>query len=87
MVKEKLRIQISEINPDALIFDNPSFDNSIIGISSTGRVIYDLEKMVEELSEEDNMQEEDARDFIDFNTLRTIPYIGENSPIVLENLL
>jgi hypothetical protein len=42
--------------------------------------------MVEYLMEEDDMTEEEAIEFIDYNTLRTVPYI-ENPPIIMMPML
>lgn len=76
-----------------IVFDNPDFDSAIIGISTDGcvvydynLVVYDYNLMVEHLSLEDNMSREDAADFIDYNTIRTLPYIGHGAPIIV-NLL
>ncbi len=51
--------------------------------------MYDYDKMVEYLVETDNMSEEDAMEFIDYNTIRSLPYY-QGAPIVfrsLENLI
>lgn len=87
MVKEELRKYINEENEDALLFDNPSFDNSIIGMSTDGRVIYSLHKMVEELATEDEIAFDEALEFIDYNTIRALIYISDsNKPIILDDL-
>ena len=36
--------------------------------------------------DEDDMTYEDAIDFISYNTLRALPYAGENGPIVLRSI-
>lgn len=85
MVNKEIRDYIAETNEEAVLFDNPSFDGSISGISTTGRVIYVYEKMVAELAAEDNISWEEAEDFINYNTLRAIPYCdSEYAPIVME---
>jgi hypothetical protein len=68
---------------DAVVFDNPEFDAAIIGVSEDGRAIYDYNKMVAHLMETDGMSELEAVEFIDYNTLRAIPYAGEHAPIVM----
>ena len=70
---------------DAIVFDNPSYEDAIIGTSHDDRVVYSFEKMVECLMKEDSMSYDDAVDFIEYNTLRAIPYFGERAPIVLMN--
>lgn len=66
------------------VFSNPSFNNSIIGISYDNRVIYDYDLMIEDLMEEESIDFEDALEFIEYNTLRALPYMGDNAPIILD---
>ena len=69
---------------NALHFNNPSFDNSIIAVDYYGRLIYDYDLMVEELINTDKMDNEDAVDFIDYNTLRSLDYQSSTmKPIVI----
>ena len=35
-----------ELPDDAIVFDNHAYDNSIIGVSLDGRIIYSFESMV-----------------------------------------
>ena len=67
---------------DAIVYDNPSYDSAIIGISDDGRVIYDYEMMIQSLVTDDNMSEEDAADFVSYNSIRAAEYIP-NGPIVM----
>ena len=39
--------------------------------------------MISHLMDVDDMTEMDAADFIDYNTIRSIPYAGEYAPIVM----
>jgi len=58
------------------------FDQAIIGLCiecSPARVVYDKQKMVEILMKEDEMPEEDAIDFLEYNTWNA--YVGEGTPI------
>jgi hypothetical protein len=73
----------SELDDDAIVFDNPSFDHSIIGITTDGKAVYDYEKMVTELMNDDDIGEQEAIDWIEYNTLRAIPYAGEMAPVVM----
>lgn len=83
MVDIKELMEYSEIHEETLRFDSPSFDTAIVGIDYFGRLIYDYDRMIAELMEADNITEEEAIDFIDYNTIRSIPYYGEYAPIVL----
>lgn len=72
------------ISEDALRFENPSFDNSIVAVDYDGRLIYDYDLMVEELMKQDDMSGEEAIDFISYNTLRSLDYITDKKkPIVI----
>lgn len=69
---------------NALRFDNPSFDNSIIAVDYYGRLIYDYDLMVEELMKNNNISGEEAIDFIGYNTLRSLDYQSDiMKPIVI----
>lgn len=39
--------------------------------------------MVESLMEEDGMEYSEAIEFIEYNTIRAIPYMGGRGPIIL----
>lgn len=85
MEDKELRKAISKYaeENDTTIIMLDFFDKSIIGISHSHCLIYDYDKMVEELMEDDNCSAEDAIDFIEYNTLRSIPYMEGNKPIVI----
>jgi len=72
-----------ELDEDSIVFDRPAFDNSIIAITTDGRAVYDYHKMVVELMEDDGISEEEAIDWIEYNTLRAIQYAGDMAPIVV----
>ena len=71
---------------DAVVFDNPDFDDAIIGVTDDSRVVYDYDKMIESLMKQDGITELEAIEFIDYNTMRAIPYAGECAPIVMYRL-
>ena len=73
-----------EIEEGIIMLDRPAFDNSIVGITDTGRLVYDQKKMIEELMEDEDWTEAEAWDWMDYNTMRAIPYMGEGRPIIIE---
>ena len=81
MVNKDIRDRLDD---DAIVFDNPSYDNAIIGQTFDGRAIYDIEKMAIELADEDGISLEDAIDFIDYNAIRSLPYAGEKAPVIVQ---
>ena len=72
---------------DTVVLENPSYLNAIIGITDEGALCYSYEKMIECLIEEDKMEQEDATEFIDYNTIRALPYASSMGvrPIVVYN--
>lgn len=76
----------AELPEDAIVFDNMSYDGSIVGVTTDGRVVYDYDKMIEELMEDEGWSYEDAAEWIDYNTIRSIPYAGPNGPIIMHSI-
>jgi hypothetical protein len=70
---------------DSILFESPSYISAVIGISDTGQVCYSYNKMIESLMEEDSMTPEEAMEFIDYNTVRALPYChpSEKRPIII----
>ena len=62
---------------------DPDYDEAIIGVTINGRVVYDFNKMINHLVKKEDMSEEEAMDFISYNTIRAGEYI-DNAPIILE---
>lgn len=85
MVIKEVREVLDYLCENSLVYDNPSFDCSIIGISTDGRVVYSLSKMIEEFSKENNISYEEAVEFIDYNTLNAY-FSGGQMPIVVDDL-
>ena len=71
---------------DVVIFQNYSYDDALIGVSEGGRAIYDYDIMVEWLIQTDGFTEEEAVEWIDYNTIRALPYIGPDAPIIMYRL-
>ena len=82
-----INMNIRGILPEgAIILDNSAFDNSIIGVTLDGRLIYDYDKMIEELIEDDGMSFDEAMEWIDYNTIRALPYAGSGAPIIIQRV-
>ena len=64
-----------------------SYDTALIGVSNDNRAIYDYDLMIEWLIEEQGFTEEEAAEWIDYNTLRALPYMGSDGPLVLHRLI
>lgn len=72
-----------ELPEAAIVFDSLAYDNSIIGVTIDDRVVYDYDMMVKELMEDEEMTCDEAMDWIDYNTIRSLPYAGPMAPIIM----
>ncbi len=80
---ESLRRKVSgTVREDTMVF--PDMEDAVVGVLR-GRVIYDNNLMVEILMNRDGMSTEEAQEFIDYNTMRTLPYIESRGlvPIIV----
>lgn len=67
---------------DIVLFENPSFESAIIGLSSDNRVVYSYDKMIDFLMSDKNykMNETEAMDWVDNGC---IGYDDFHMPIVM----
>ena len=80
-LKMELREKLSKHFGDDLLFAD-SFDSAIIGVSlgtTGGRVVYDVEKMVQVLSKKQGITCEEAWEYLEYNTFGA--YVGERTPL------
>ena len=71
---------------DVVIFENFSYDDAFIGVTSDNRAVYDFDKMVDWLCEKEQFTREDAIEWIEYNTVRALPYAGSSAPIIMYRL-
>ena len=71
------------VEEGVLLFTDLSYDNSIIGVTEDGRAVYDMNKMMEEFAEDEGCDSMEAIEWIEYNTIRAIPYMGERCPIII----
>lgn len=71
---------------DTVILESPDYFSAIIGISDDGRLVYSYRKMVNFLVDTDDMSEDEAIEFIDYNTVNALPYMGEKAPIIMQDI-
>lgn len=57
---------------------------AIVGYdNATSSLIYDYDKLVECFMEWEDMTEEEAVEWVEYNTIRSLPYIKEGRPIIM----
>jgi len=83
-IREELAEQYGE---DLLFLDEDFFDKAIVGVVhqfNNTVVCYDKNMVIDLLSVENEMSEEDALDYFYYNTIGA--YVGEKTPAFLELL-
>ena len=68
---------------DIIIFDNPSYEGALIGVTWDNQAVYDYDLMIQSLMKEDNMTEEEAADFISYNASY---HFGDEYPIIMNSI-
>lgn len=68
---------------DAVIFTEPDYADAIIGTTHDGRAVYSYSKMIDVLIQDEGMTYEEAADWVDYNVIRSLPYMGEMQPCVV----
>ena len=83
---------VQENNPEATMFINPDYKAAIIGYTENDEglpvLVYDFNTMCDLLAEE--YAQEDIEDpemaaieFLEYNTIRTLPYMGSGRPVII----
>lgn len=68
---------------DDILFAD-GFDDAIIGFEpNLWKVVYSRQKCIEVLSKEDDMNEEEALDYLEYNTFNA--YVGDKTPVWVED--
>ena len=75
--------EIIERYPEEEFLTADGFDGAIIGVEPNSmRLIYDRDKMIGILIEDEEMEEIDAIEYMEYNTWNA--YVGEKTPIFIE---
>ena len=71
--------EVKELHPDSLKADG--FDKAIIGYTTQGLIVYEVDKMIEILVTRDGISHLDALEYLDFNVFGA--YLGDKTPIYM----
>jgi hypothetical protein len=77
--------KILDYLPDETFVTIDGFDDAIIGVDTDSdpmRLVYSVPEMIECLMKQD-MTLDEAIDFFEYNTRRSIPYV-ENAPVLVD---
>lgn len=67
-----------------IIFNNFSYDTALVGVTNTHRAVYNYELMLEFLVSKEGFSDYiEASEWIDYNTLGSLPSFVDRSPIIL----
>lgn len=77
--KTPIGILVDKGYEDVIVFSNPDYTDALIGITDDYNAVYDYDLMIEWLIEHENMDFEEAVDFIDYNSSF---YCGKHYPVI-----
>lgn len=80
------REQLREREIDAVFLEPQGLDEAIIGVSQDGRLVYSHALLVQAFVKACGMSEEEAVEWVEYNTIRAIPYMGDKAPLVMYEL-
>jgi len=76
--------KLQEMYPELELLQADGFDDAVIGIEPlSGKVIYDIDKMITVLISE-GLSNEEAIEYLDYNVLNA--YVGEQTPIYIQTI-
>ena len=83
LIKEEVTDE--EILEKIIVLEGDEFADGVIGLSHDYHLIYDYNKLVDSLMSHNNWSIEEAVDWLEFNTLRSLDYMKSigNEPIIM----
>lgn len=81
-VREKLIDNETEIEEDTILLEEDVFVDSLIGVSSDSRAIYDYGKMIEEYAKKTGCSFDDAIDYVSNGIVRWIECYSGKTPVI-----
>ena len=72
---------VDEHGADLLFLSEDFFDAAIVGVTQGSQVVYDMDLMVDLVSTNNDCTEEEAMEYLDFNTW--CAYVGELTPVFI----
>lgn len=84
MTYEELTTKLLEEGYEEVkLFVDYDYADAFVGVTTDNRAVYDYDKMVAWLMTKEGFTEEEAVEWIDYNTIRALPYYAD-APIILE---
>ncbi len=78
-----------EILNQIIVLEGDEFADGFIGLSTTNAAVYSYNKLVESLMKYNNWSEDEAIEWLDYNTIRALPYMSSEGivPIIVYDQL
>jgi hypothetical protein len=80
MTREKIE-EICDILPDSGTLLADGLDAGFLGVTDDGVAVYSKELCIRSIMEQDGLSDEEAIEFLEFNTFST--YVGEMTPMFI----
>lgn len=74
---------------DIIYFTDYDYASALIGVTYDNgvyRAIYDYDKMLDYLIATGDFDYEQASDWVSYNTMRALPYMGNGAPIIMNTI-
>lgn len=81
-----IREYLDENYEGAIILEPQGLDDAIIGISDEGRVVYSYNKLLKAFMKHEGMTYEEAIEWVEYNTMRSLPYMGQQAPVIVVSI-
>lgn len=81
------RLEANEVEVEGMILiDEEGIEEALIGVTDSEKpcAVYDYEKLVEVYVNKHGLSYEEAAEHVCFNIMRSLPYYGENAPIIVD---
>jgi hypothetical protein len=75
----ELAADCEALKPIGINGSSDGYDDAAIGVSTDGRLVYSVEKMIEILIRDGGLNKVDAIEWLEYNTFNA--YVGEMTPI------
>ena len=85
--REKLLDNMVEIEEDMILLEEDIFIDSLVGVSSDLRAVYDYDLMVEEYVRRTGCSTDDAIDYVDQGIVRWVGYYTGKAPVILDSFI
>ena len=73
-------------NNTIVFFSDYSFDEALVGITEDNRAVYEYDKMIRFLIENEGFTSDEATEWIECNTIPSLSYLGPGAPIIMHSI-